>query len=47
MDPPHLDSAPPAKLCVDAYGVTTSPRTKADSFAVAFVLGFVFHDSRT
>ena len=27
----------------DAFGVTTSPRTKADSFAVAFVLGFVFH----
>jgi hypothetical protein len=27
----------------DAFGVTTSPRTKADSFAVAFVLGFVSH----
>ena len=26
-----------------ASGVTTSPRTKADSFAVAFVLGFVSH----
>ncbi len=27
----------------DAFGVTTSPRTKADSCAVAFLLGFVSH----
>jgi len=27
----------------DAFGVTTSPRTNAASFAVAFVLGFVSH----
>src|SRR4029453_16543908 len=27
----------------DAGGVTTSPRTKVDSFAVAFVLGLVSH----
>src|SRR6266536_2465379 len=29
----------------DTFGVTTSPRTKADSCAVAFVLGFVSHAS--
>ena len=27
----------------EAFGLTTSPLTKADSFAVAFVLGFVSH----
>ena len=27
----------------DAFGVTRSPRTRAASFAVAFVLGFVSH----
>ena len=31
------------RFVTDAFGVTTSPRTKADSFAVAFVLGFVSH----
>ena len=31
----------------DACGVTTSPRTNADSFAVAFVLGFVSHRAST
>jgi hypothetical protein len=31
----------------DAFGVTTSPPTKTDSFAVAFVLGFVSHPRRS
>ena len=41
--PRQLDLAQPAAKVFDASGVTTSPRTKADSFAVAFLLGFVFH----
>ena len=28
---------------VDAFGITTSPRTNLDSFAVGLVLGFVSH----
>jgi hypothetical protein len=32
---------------IDAYGVTTSPRTNADSSAVAFLLGFVSQTGTT
>ena len=38
----QLDPARAERAAVDAVGVTTSPRTKAAGFAVAFVLGFVF-----
>ena len=36
-----------AELEPDAFGVTTSPPTKAESSALAFVLGFVFHSAST